>query len=228
MVFVDAQVFQGIGPSKKRAKIMASERALAYIGAIDENEVHVPELETPHVDDPTADVFTGLIYSNFGAPDVSVDDASLKLPFYQPEGMKRFEEYDTYTMQDAFEGYVGCNAVQIMSEMRADAQYEIVYAAASANPTRFVTSVRVRGRTYCGDAKNKKISKGRAAATALTDIYGIEFGTAEGQFVVSFIVNLLLLILPINIIRKTFYPYVNSGRTKNCKNHKKVPHHHIA
>lgn len=114
---IDGMVFQGIGPSKKRAKIMASERALAYIGAIDASEVQVPELETPQVDDYTADVFTGLLYSNFESP--------------------------------------------------------------NTNPTRFVTAVRVRGRSYCGDAKNKRISKGRAAAVALTDIYGIEFSTAE-------------------------------------------------
>jgi len=187
MVCVDAQVFQGVGPSKKRAKIMASERALAYIGVIDENEVQVPQLETPQADDPTADIFTGLLYSNFETPDESANDASLQLPLYQREGVQKYEEYDAYTMQDAFEGYVGCNAVQIMSEIRPDAQYEIIFASANTNPTRFVTSVRVRGRSYCGDAKNKKISKGRAAATALIDIYGIEFGTSEGLFVVHYI-----------------------------------------
>ena len=166
---------------------MASERALAYIGAIDASEVQMPDSETPHVDDYTADVFTGLLYSNFETPDVSTADASLKLPFYRPEGVDTFEEYNAYSMQEAFEGYIGCNAVQVMSEIRPDAQYEIVFSSANTNPTRFVTSVRVKGRSYCGDAKNKKISKGRAAAVALTDIYGIEFGTAEGQFAVYFI-----------------------------------------
>jgi len=179
-----AQVFQGVGPSKKRAKIMASERALAYLGVIDASEVQLPDTEVPQADDYTADTFTGLLYSNFETPDVSAADASLKLPFYRPEGVEAFEEYDAYTMQEAFESYVGCNAVQIMSEIRPDAQYEIVLALANTNPTRFVTSVRVKGRSYCGDAKNKKLSKGRAAAVALTDIYGIEFGTADGQFIV--------------------------------------------
>jgi len=175
-------VFQGIGPSKKRAKIMASERALAHIGVIDASLVQMPEPETQHADDPTADVFTGLLYSNFKAPDKSASEASLKLPIYQPENLyDPFEQGDPYAMQDAFECYVGRNAVSIMSEMRPDAIYEIVFASFNSTPTRFVTAVRVKGRSYCGDAKNKKVSKGRAAAMALTDIYGIEFGAGEGQ-----------------------------------------------
>lgn len=159
---------------------MASERALAYLGVIDASLVQIPQSETPDVDDHTADVFTGLLYNNFESPDASAADANLKLPLYRPENVDAYEEYDAYSMQEAFEGYIGCNAVSIMSEMRPDAAYEILFGSSTSNPTRFVTSVRVRGRTYCGDAKSKKVSKGRAAATALTDIYGIEFGTAEG------------------------------------------------
>jgi len=174
------QIFQGVGPSKKRAKVMASERALAYLGAISADEVQMPELDAPHVDDHTADVFTGLMYYNFEAPDGSAADASLKLPVYKPESMDAYEEYETYTMQDAFEGYIGRNAVSMMSEMRPDAKYEILVASASSNPPRFVTSVRVKGRAYCGEAKSKKVSKGRAAASAMKDLYGIDFGTAEG------------------------------------------------
>ena len=174
------QVFQGVGPSKKRAKVMASERALAHLGAIDESLVEMPELETPHADDHTADVFTGLLHYSFETPKESADDASLKLPFYRPENMEAYEEGDTYSMQEAFEVYIGRNAVSIMSEIRPDAQYEILFSSCKTNPTHFVTAVRVRGRTYCGEAKNKKVSKGRAAAMALTDIYGIEFGAAEG------------------------------------------------
>jgi len=173
-------VFQGIGPSKKRAKVMASERALAYIGAIEPDMVQMPEPETPDIEDPTADVFTGLMFYSFEAPDVSVADASLKLPFEQPENLDAPEEYDGYTVQEVFEDYIGRNAVSILSEIRPDAQYEILFASCFTNPTRFVTSVRVKGRTYCGDAKSKKVSKGRAAAVALTDLYGIEFKTAEG------------------------------------------------
>jgi len=176
------QVFQGVGPSKKRAKVMASERALAHLGVIDASLVEMPELETPHVDDHTADVFTGLLHYSFKMPSESAADASLKLPFYRPENMEAYEECDTYSMQEAFENYIGRNAVSIMSEIRPDAQYEILFASCNTNPTRFVTGVRLRGQTYCGDAKNKKVSKGRAAAMALTDIYGIEFGTAEGQY----------------------------------------------
>jgi len=160
---------------------MASERALAHLGVIDASLVQMPEPETPHAEDHTADVVTGLLYSNFEAPDVSASDASLKLPVYQPENLyDPFAEGDPYSVEDTFECYIGRNAVSIMSEVRPDAQYEIVFASVSSNPTRFVTSVRVKGRSYCGDAKNKKVSKGRAAAMALSDIYGIEFGAAEG------------------------------------------------
>jgi len=176
----DTQVFQGVGPSKKRAKVMASERALAHLGVIDADEVQMPDIETAHVDDLTADMFTGLLYYNFETPDESAADANLKLPVFRPEDVDPYEEYDSYTMQEVFQDYIGRNAVSILSELRADAQYEILFASCNTNPTRFVTSVRVKGRTYCGDAKNKKVSKGRAAAMALTDIYGIEFGTAEG------------------------------------------------
>jgi len=177
----NAQVFQGVGPSKKRAKMMASERALAHLGVIGASEVQMPQPEiTAGADDHTADVFTGLLYSNFISPSTSADDASLKLPQYRPEGLFPEEEYDSYSLQEAFENYIGFNAVSIMSEIRPDAIFEIVYASVITNPTRFVTSVRVKGRSYCGDATSKKISKGRAAAMALTDIYGIEFGTAEG------------------------------------------------
>jgi len=163
---------------------MASEYALAHLGAIDADLVQTPEPETSHAEDPTADVFTGLLYCNFEAPDKSAADASLKLPFYRSENVNAYEEYDAYShdsVQEAFQSYVGRNAVSVLSEMRPDALYEIVFASCNSNPTRFVTSVRVKGRSYCGDAKNKKLSKGRAAAMALTDIYGIEFGTAEGQ-----------------------------------------------
>jgi len=175
------QDFQGVGPSKKRAKLMASDRALVHLGASDASVLQFPPPETPHVDDSTADVFTGLLYSNFESPNDSATDADLKLPFYEPESPFVYEEseYDTYTTQDAFQGYIGRNAVSIMSEMRPDAMYEIVYQSDST-PSRFVTGVRVKGRSYCGDARSKRISKGRAAAVALTDIYGIRFGTAEG------------------------------------------------
>jgi len=161
---------------------MASECALAYLGVIDASELQLPESETPDIDDPTADAFCGLLYSNFETPDVSANDASLKLPVYKPEGMETFEDYDTFTMQDAFQGYVGCNAVSILSEMRPDAHFELLCSLHNTNPTRFVTAVWLRGRSYCGEARNKKMSKARAAAAALTDIYGIEFGSAEGEF----------------------------------------------
>ena len=180
ILYDGTQVFQGVGPSKKRAKVMASERALAHLGVIDASVVEVPDLETPHADDHTADVFTGLLHYSFATPDKSAADANLKLPFYQPEYLEAYQECDTYSMQEAFADYIGRNAVSIMSEIRPDAQYEILFSSCNTNPTRFVTSVRVKGRTYCGDAKNKKLSKARAAAMALTDIYGIEFGSSEG------------------------------------------------
>jgi len=161
---------------------MASECALAHIGAIDADLVQMPQPETAHPDDPTADVFAGLLYYNFEAPDESASDASLKLPLYEPENMDSYDEYDSDAMQEALEGYIGRNSVSILSELRPDAKYEIVFASCNSNPPRFVTSVRVKARSYCGDAKNKKISKARAAAMALADLYGIEFGTAEGQF----------------------------------------------
>jgi len=160
--------------------VLASERALAYLGEMDASEVQMPDVETPQADDHTADVFTGLLYSNFETPTASAADANLKLQFYQPESFDGLEDSDTYSIHEAFEGYIGCNSVAMMSEIRPDAQYDIMTASSSKKTTHFVTTIRVKGRSYCGEARSKKLSKGRAAAIALKDIYGIEFGTSEG------------------------------------------------
>ena len=52
------QIFQGVGPSKKRAKVMAAEYALRHLGALDEVTDALPDSnsEVYNAGDFTADV----------------------------------------------------------------------------------------------------------------------------------------------------------------------------
>jgi dsRNA-specific ribonuclease len=179
-VCVDGVVFQGIGPSKKRAKSMAAEQALVYIGELDPNEVETPVAEVLHCDDYASDMFYGMLFYNFETPYVSAKDGQLTLPKFEPDSEGYyFEENESLEPQDPFGAHVGRNAVAILSELHPECTFRVVFESRSTNPSRFVQTVKVNFQIFRGEGPSKKLAKGRAAAEALMALYGLNFHVAE-------------------------------------------------
>lgn len=173
------QVFQGIGPSKKRAKLMAAEFALVHLGAIVAVTDPVPDIsQEPYCyEDFTADIndTNSLLYYDF---------------FYQTEpnhgesahaagegvGEKTGDEKNLFESR-----MIGKNALTILRELHPNAFYNFVATITQDARPRFIMAAHVDGQKFKGSGINKRLAKARAAREALRNLDKMDFGMAEGR-----------------------------------------------
>lgn len=197
-MFEQLQTFQGISQSKKKAKVMAAEYALVYLGEIDS----VTESPPPPVSIPqssSADDFS----SDFVFP--TEVKSALVCDFSQPDSDDQQEqerrEVETVTSADKpavnrcdddlpeelrdednlLSQLIGKNPLTIIGEMQIDAGYRLLAKSDDPLNPMFAVEAVVEGETFRAGGNSKKLAKARAARAALCKLYNLEFGISESK-----------------------------------------------
>uniref|UniRef100_A0A8C1BF46 Adenosine deaminase RNA specific B1b n=1 Tax=Cyprinus carpio carpio TaxID=630221 RepID=A0A8C1BF46_CYPCA len=153
-VEVNGQLFEGSGPTKKKAKLNAAEKALrSFVQFPNASEAHMAMGRTLTVNtDFTSDQadFPDMLFNGFETP------APLPPP-------------SSFTSSTS-----GKNPVMILNELRPGLKYEFVSESGESHAKNFVMSVTVDSQTFEGSGRNKKLAKARAAQAALSALFNMQ------------------------------------------------------
>uniref|UniRef100_A0A8C2EME3 Adenosine deaminase RNA specific B1a n=1 Tax=Cyprinus carpio TaxID=7962 RepID=A0A8C2EME3_CYPCA len=156
---VNGQLFEGSGPTKKKAKLNAAERALrSFVQFPNASEAHLAMGRTLTVNtDFTSDQadFPDMLFNGFETP---ASYPSLQLPpalTTPPTGS-------------------GKNAVMILNELRPGLKYEFVAESGESHAKNFTMAVTVDTQMFQGSGRNKKLAKARAAQAALSGLFNMQ------------------------------------------------------
>ena len=164
---------------------MAAEQGLVRLAVLSAFDVEKPEPETYLKDDFTADVFnsSGLFYQ-FTERDPGVQTYPSNIPSLTSLDFGLDEEEC-----DEYANFIGRNSVSILSELRQDASYRLVYSSNNVKTPKFVMTCKLDGQMFRGEAPSKKLAKARAARDALQELFGIEFSHVEGLLISLYVLH---------------------------------------
>uniref|UniRef100_A0A8C9RFQ3 Adenosine deaminase RNA specific B1 n=1 Tax=Scleropages formosus TaxID=113540 RepID=A0A8C9RFQ3_SCLFO len=153
-VEVNGQLFEGSGPTKKKAKLSAAEKALrSFVQFPNASEAHLAMGRTLSVNtDFTSDQadFPDMLFNGFETPSPLPPPSA----FSSPSG--------------------GKNPVMILNELRPGLKYEFVSESGESHAKNFVMAVTVDSQTFEGSGRNKKLAKARAAQAALSTLFNMQ------------------------------------------------------
>ncbi|KAM3857030.1 double-stranded RNA-specific editase 1-like [Diretmus argenteus] len=197
-VEVNGQLFEGSGPTKKKAKLNAAEKALrSFVQFPNASEAHMAMGRTLSVHtDFTSDQadFPDMLFNGFetAAP---VDD-----PFYLASNSNgSFSslgiEYPLLASPvpnpihaplppapSAFASPTsGKNPVMILNELRPGLKYDFVSESGESHAKNFIMSVTVDAQNFQGSGRNKKLAKSRAAQAALSALFNMQLDQAPSR-----------------------------------------------
>ncbi|XP_071384398.1 double-stranded RNA-specific editase 1-like [Centroberyx affinis] len=197
-VEVNGQLFEGSGPTKKKAKLNAAEKALrSFVQFPNASEAHMAMGRTLSVHtDFTSDQadFPDMLFNGFetSAP---ADD-----PFYLASNSNgSFSslgiEYPLLAspvpnlvqapLPPAPSTFIspasGKNPVMILNELRPGLKYDFVSESGESHAKNFVMSVMVDAQNFQGSGRNKKLAKARAAQAALSTLFNIQLDQAPSR-----------------------------------------------
>ncbi|XP_037343626.1 double-stranded RNA-specific editase 1 isoform X1 [Pungitius pungitius] len=188
-VEVNGQMFEGMGPTKKKAKLNAAEKALrSFVQFPNASEAHLAMGRTLTVNtDFTSDQadFPDMLFNGFETP------AAPEEPFYLGSNgsgsLSSLGEYplpappgsslaqaplpppSTFSSPSS-----GKNPVMILNELRPGLKYDFVSESGESHAKNFVMSVTVDAQTFEGSGRNKKLAKARAAQAALSALFNMQ------------------------------------------------------
>uniref|UniRef100_U3KFW5 Adenosine deaminase RNA specific B1 n=1 Tax=Ficedula albicollis TaxID=59894 RepID=U3KFW5_FICAL len=188
-VEVNGQVFEGSGPTKKKAKLHAAEKALrSFVQFPNASEAHLAMGRTLSVNtDFTSDQadFPDTLFNGFETPVPS--DASFYLG---SNGDGSFGSGGDYGLPSSavasglsqsplppaspYPTASGKNPVMILNELRPGLKYEFLSESGESHAKNFVMAVAVDGQTFEGSGRNKKLAKARAAQSALASLFNMQ------------------------------------------------------
>jgi len=196
------QIFQGISQSKKKAKVMAAEYALLYMGKID-SLTETPPLPTAvpqpsSFDDFSADIVlptkikSSLLHDfsccensapedQHNRPTVSVPEAISNTPTTNSFNDDLPEELRNWDEDDLLSQLIGKNPLTIIGEMQIDASYRLLAQSDDPLYPMFAMAVVIEGEVFRAAGNSKKLAKARAARDALRKLYSLEFGISESK-----------------------------------------------
>uniref|UniRef100_A0A3B3U840 Adenosine deaminase RNA specific B1 n=1 Tax=Poecilia latipinna TaxID=48699 RepID=A0A3B3U840_9TELE len=161
-VEVNGQVFDGSGPTKKKAKLGAAEKALrSFVQFPNASEAHMAMGRTLAVHtDFTSDQgdFPDELFNAF--------ETSRALDIVQSPLPPNPFSFTSLTS--------GKNPVMILNEMRPGLKYNTVSESGESHAKNFVMSVTVDAQNFQGSGRNKRLAKARAAQAALSALFHIE------------------------------------------------------
>ncbi|XP_030861034.1 double-stranded RNA-specific editase 1 isoform X8 [Gorilla gorilla gorilla] len=187
-VEVNGQVFEGSGPTKKKAKLHAAEKALrSFVQFPNASEAHLAMGRTLSVNtDFTSDQadFPDMLFNGFETPDKA------EPPFYVgSNGDDSFSSSGDLSLSASpvpaslaqpplpvlppFPPPSGKNPVMILNELRPGLKYDFLSESGESHAKSFVMSVVVDGQFFEGSGRNKKLAKARAAQSALATIFNL-------------------------------------------------------
>ncbi|KAK6484915.1 double-stranded RNA-specific editase 1-like isoform X1, partial [Huso huso] len=188
-VEVNGQLFEGSGPTKKKAKLNAAEKALrSFVQFPNASEAHMAMGRTLTVNtDFTSDQadFPDTLFNGFETP------AQADVAYYLgSNGNGSFNSIADYPLPSsggpdnlsqsplpvpsAFAPSSGKNSVMILNELRPGLKYDFVSESGESHAKNFVMSVTVDGQTFEGSGRNKKLAKARAAQAALSSLFNMQ------------------------------------------------------
>lgn len=188
-VEVNGQVFEGSGPTKKKAKLQAAEKALrSFVQFPNASEAHLAMGRSLSANtDFTSDQadFPDALFNGFETPDRS------EVPFYTGSngGDDSFSSSGDLSLSASpvptslvqpplpvlppFPPPAGKNPVMILNELRPGLKYDFLSESGESHAKNFVMSVVVDGQFFEGSGRNKKLAKARAAQSALAAIFNL-------------------------------------------------------
>ena len=206
-VEVNGQSFEGAGTTKKKAKLIAAEKALAsFVQFPNASEAHQAMGRQITGGDFTSDAAegNGTLFNNFDpsapkgaalvpdglspggpmAPGVGAAGGGAPMT---PMGVNG----NTAPMITASPGTprplpsqpAGKNPVMILNEIRPGTKYDFISETGESHSKNFVMSVTVDTETFQGSGRNKKLAKSRAAQAALQKIFNLEFTSSPGKLI---------------------------------------------
>lgn len=191
-VEVNGQLFEGSGPTKKKAKLNAAEKALrSFVQFPNASEAHLAMGRTLTVNaDFTSDQadFPDMLFNGFETP-APPDD-----PFYLSLGSNgSLCSLSEYPLPVALKNNnrshpplplppplttaptgSGKNAVMILNELRPGLKYEFVAESGESHAKNFIMAVTVDTQMFQGSGRNKKLAKARAAQAALSGLFNMQ------------------------------------------------------
>ncbi|XP_072851156.1 double-stranded RNA-specific editase 1 isoform X5 [Pogona vitticeps] len=186
-VEVNGQMFEGSGPTKKKAKLHAAEKALrSFVQFPNASEAHLAMGRTLSINtDFTSDQadFPDTLFNGFENPAHS--DHSFYL---DSNGDGSFSSSTDYSLSctlasnliqsslptpSPYPSTSGKNPVMILNELRPGLKYEFLSESGESHAKNFVMAVSVDGHTFQGSGRNKKLAKARAAQSALASLFNM-------------------------------------------------------
>lgn len=195
-------MFQGIGPSKIKAKVMAAELALIDHGALETLTLKPTDVtDVCSADDYSADCYTksrlfydfGRVYSAADEDDtfpwdtgkgtvVAESEVSQSVGTSGDDVVNDDDDDDSAAVdEDIWSRFVGKTPLTIIVELQLDARYELLAETGDQLHPLFAMAATIDGETFHAAGTNKKLAKARAARNALCKLYNLEFGTAESE-----------------------------------------------
>uniref|UniRef100_A0A672Q0S9 Adenosine deaminase RNA specific B1 n=1 Tax=Sinocyclocheilus grahami TaxID=75366 RepID=A0A672Q0S9_SINGR len=174
-VEVNGQLFEGSGPTKKKAKLNAAEKALrSFVQFPNASEAHMAMGRTLTVNtDFTSDQadFPDMLFNGFETPASSEETF-----FLGSNGNGSLKPLGEYPVPQApgTNSLIGKNPVMILNELRPGLKYEFVSESGESHAKNFVMSVTVDSQTFEGSGRNKKLAKARAAQAALSALFNMQ------------------------------------------------------
>ncbi|XP_076975273.1 double-stranded RNA-specific editase 1 isoform X2 [Tamandua tetradactyla] len=187
-VEVNGQAFEGSGPTKKKAKLHAAEKALrSFVQFPNASEAHLAMGRTlPANADFTSDQadFPDALFNGFETPD------RLEPPFFVgANGDDAFSSGGDLSLAASpvpgglalpplpgpppFPPPSGKNPVMVLNELRPGLKYDFLSESGESHAKNFVMSVVVDGQFFEGSGRNKKLAKARAAQSALAAVFNL-------------------------------------------------------
>ncbi|XP_072527696.1 double-stranded RNA-specific editase 1a isoform X1 [Salminus brasiliensis] len=188
-VEVNGQLFEGTGPTKKKAKLNVAEKALrSFVQFPNASEAHLAMGRTLSVNtDFTSDQddFPDTLFNGFETPVPPEDPFCLNSSANQPLSSLNPERQLPVPLTHAALLPLtpvltappvshGKNAVMILNELRPGLKYEFVAESGESHAKNFVMAITVDTRVFQGSGRNKKLAKARAAQAALSGLFNMQ------------------------------------------------------
>ncbi|KAJ8012907.1 hypothetical protein DPEC_G00047750 [Dallia pectoralis] len=188
-VEVNGQQFDGSGPTKKKAKLNAAEKALrSFVQFPNASEAHLAMGRTLTVNtDFTSDQadFPDMLFNGFETPAPPEDSFYLgsngsgslnslgeySMPSTPGANLAQalFPSSSSFTSPSS-----GKNPVMILNELRPGLKYDFVSESGESHAKNFVMQVSVDSQQFEGSGRNKKLAKARAAQAALSALFNMQ------------------------------------------------------
>nr|XP_046218680.1 double-stranded RNA-specific editase 1-like isoform X2 [Oncorhynchus gorbuscha] len=188
-VEVNGQLFEGSGPTKKKAKLNAAEKALrSFVQFPNASEAHLAMGRTLTVNtDFTSDQadFPDMLFNGFETPAPPEDSFYLgsngsgclnslgeySMPSTPGANLAQalFPPPSSFTSPSS-----GKNPVMILNELRPGLKYDFLSESGESHAKNFVMQVSVDSQQFEGSGRNKKLAKARAAQAALSALFNMQ------------------------------------------------------